>query len=178
MSEQYGDSPGVHCLQRPEERGVQPACPGDFFLQWKTLLARLESQERPWTRLLLLVSKDAPPPDTSPHTPTPAFPVHIPPRLYCLGVTQWRGLSSLPHGRKHDLSLSLPSTPLPDPPAKQEPPGVPMTHVTGQGSDVEATEMSVRGVTTATQDSGLPWQPSRHNFILLDTGEQRLDPGS
>ena len=66
MSERYGDFPGVHCLQRPKEWGVQPACPGDFFLQWKMLLAWLESQERPWTRLLLLVSKDAP---TSRHIP-------------------------------------------------------------------------------------------------------------
>ena len=59
------------------------------------------------------------------------------------------------------LPLSPPSTSLPDPSAKQEPPCVPVTRVIGPASDMGATEMSARGVTTATQDSGLPWPTVR-----------------
>lgn len=41
--------PGVPACGDQRGGGVQPGCPGDFFLQWKMLLAWLESRERPWT---------------------------------------------------------------------------------------------------------------------------------
>lgn len=180
MAERSGNSPGVPACGDQRGGGVQPGCPDDFFLQWEMLLAWLESRESGLaccSRCLKTAPLQTHPPHShsglpSAHSPTaPLSGGHSGERISQFAWwTQAR-------------SLSLPSTPPPEPPSMQEPPCVPMTRVTGQVSDVEATEMSARGVTTATQDSGLPWPavqtqlyPPRHrgtafrSWLLTSTG--------